>query len=78
MWVIRKKAPKLPGVLIAVALTTVVSWQIGFERNATATLEQIAEPEAQTLLGEFVRTEARIKEINEQIARQGGRTQEAA
>jgi sulfate permease, SulP family len=67
MWVIRKKAPKLPGVLIAVALTTVVSWQIGFERNATATLEQIAEPEAQTLLGEFVRTEARIKEINEQI-----------
>ena len=68
MWVIRKKAPKLPGVLIAVAVTTVVSWQIGFERNATATLEQIAEPEAQTLLAEFVRTEARIKEITEQIA----------
>jgi SulP family sulfate permease len=68
MWVIRKKAPKLPGVLIAVALTTVVSWQIGFERNASATLEQIAEPEAQALLGEFARTEGRIKEINEQIA----------
>ncbi len=67
MWVIRKKAPKLPGVLIAVALTTIVSWQIGFERNATATLEQIAEPEAKLLLGEFVRTEERIKEINEQI-----------
>ena len=72
MWVIRKKAPKLPGVLIAVALTTVVSWQIGFERNATATLEQIAEPEAQALLGEFVRTEARIKEINEQIVAKSG------
>jgi sulfate permease, SulP family len=72
MWVIRKKAPKLPGVLIAVALTTVVSWQIGFERNASATLEQIAEPEAQVLLGEFVRTEARIKEINEQIVAKSG------
>jgi sulfate permease, SulP family len=71
MWMIRKKAPKLPGVLIAVALTTVVSWQIGFERNATATLEQIAEPEAQTLLGEFARTEARIKEINEQLVAKG-------
>ncbi|MDP2822859.1 MAG: SulP family inorganic anion transporter, partial [Sulfuritalea sp.] len=68
MYVIRKKAPKLPGVLIAVALTTVVSWQIGFERTATSTLEQIAEAEAQTLLGEFARTEGRIKEINEQIA----------
>ena len=68
MWVIRKKAPRLPGVLIAVALTTVVSWQIGFERNASATIEQIAEPEARTLLGEFVRTEARIREINDQLA----------
>jgi SulP family sulfate permease len=68
MWVIRKKAPRLPGVLIAVALATVVSWQTGFERNAAATLEQVAEPEARLLLEEFVRTEARIREINAQIA----------
>jgi SulP family sulfate permease len=68
MWVIRKKAPRLPGVLIAVAVTTLVSWQIGFERNATATPQQIVEAEAQTLLTEFARTEARIREINEQIA----------
>jgi SulP family sulfate permease len=67
IWVLRKKAPKLPGVLIAVALTTVVSWQIGFERSATATIEQIAEPEAKALLAEFVRTEDRIKEINQEI-----------
>ena len=67
MWVIRKKVPKLPGVLIAVALTSVVSWQIGFERNATATLEQIADAEAQTLLTELVRTETRIREINDQL-----------
>ncbi|MDK9701860.1 MAG: SulP family inorganic anion transporter [Sulfuritalea sp.] len=68
MWVIRKKAPRLPGVLIAVAVTTTASWLIGFERNATATIEQIAEAEAQTLLGEFARTEGRIRELNEQIA----------
>ena len=68
MWVIRKKAPKLPGVLIAVAVTTIASWLIGFERNATATIEQVAEPEARALLTEFVRTEARIKEISDQIA----------
>ncbi len=72
MWGVRKKAPKLPGVLIAVALTTLVSWQIGFERNVTATLEQIAEPEAQALLGEFVRTETRIKEISAQIVAKNG------
>ncbi len=67
MWVVRKKAPRLPGVLIAVAVTTVISWAIGFERNATTTLEQIAEPETRALVGEFVRTGERIREINEQI-----------
>ena len=68
MWVIRKKAPRLPGVLIAVAVTTTASWLIGFERNAIAAIDQVAEPEARALLTEFVRTEARIKEINDQIA----------
>ncbi|MDO8789172.1 MAG: SulP family inorganic anion transporter [Sulfuritalea sp.] len=67
MWVIRRWAPKLPGVLIAVALTTVVSWSIGFERNASARIEQIAEPEARALLTEFARTDGRIKEITDQI-----------
>ena len=30
MWGIRKKAPKLPGVLIAVSLTTTVAWLTGY------------------------------------------------
>ena len=76
MWVIRKKAPKLPGVLIAVALTTTVSWFIGFERNTTATVEQFAEPEAKTLLAEFVRTEERIREINAQLGAKGSELKE--
>jgi SulP family sulfate permease len=63
MWVIRSKAPQLPGVLIAVVLTTLVSWQIGFERTASATMDQIADAEAQALLTDFVRTEARIGEL---------------
>ena len=68
IWAIRKKAPKLPGMLIAVAVTTTASWLIGFERNAVATIDQVAESEAKALLTEFVRTDARIKEINEQLA----------
>ncbi len=67
IWAMRRWAPRLPGVLIAVALTTVVSWAIGFERNASSRIEHIAEPEAQALLREFARTEARIKEIADQI-----------
>ncbi|HZV53982.1 MAG TPA: SulP family inorganic anion transporter [Rhodocyclaceae bacterium] len=68
MWGIKKLMPRLPGVLVAVLVTTMASWLMGFERNATATIEEIAEPEAKALLTEFVRTETRIKEINEQVA----------
>ncbi|MCX7168950.1 MAG: SulP family inorganic anion transporter [Proteobacteria bacterium] len=68
MGLIRKHAPRLPGVLIAVMLTTLVSWQIGFERNASARFDEIMEPEVRALLTEFVRIEDRIAEINLQIA----------
>ena len=75
MLAIRKFLPKLPGVLVAVLVTTVASWLIGFERNATAIVDEIAEPEARTLLTEFVRTESRIDEINDQIAVKGAELQ---
>ena len=65
-------APKLPGVLIAVVLTTMLSWLIGFERNATATLEQIAEPEAKPLLSRVRPHRGAHQEINEQIAAKTG------
>jgi len=63
----RKLAPKLPGVLIAVLLTTLVSWQSGFERSATARIDEIADSEVQALLTEFARTEDRIKDLGAQI-----------
>ncbi len=72
MWLVRRMAPKLPGVLIAVALTSLVSWQIGFERTATADISTIKEAEAAAMLTEFVRIEERIKEINQQIGDKAG------
>lgn len=71
IWATRRFAPRLPGVLIAVALTTVVSWQIGFERNTTAAFEQVAAAEAKALLDEFSRIEGRIADIEAQIAAKG-------
>lgn len=64
MWALRRWAPKLPGVLIAVALTTFVSWSVGFERNATGRIENVVDAEARTLLAEHARTAARIDELN--------------
>jgi SulP family sulfate permease len=67
MWSVRRFRPKWPGVLIAVLITTAASWLLGFESNASATLEQIADPEARALLTEYVRADERIKEINDHI-----------
>jgi SulP family sulfate permease len=41
MWLLRKYAPRLPGVLLAVAATTVVSWLVGFEMAGGAVVGAI-------------------------------------
>ncbi len=50
MLLIKKKAPRLPGVLIAVVITTLLSWGLGFEKNDKGTIEQIADAELKTLV----------------------------
>lgn len=67
MWALRRWAPKLPGVLIAVALTTAVSWSVGFEHNAMVRIDNVIDAEARALLAEHARTVARIDELNELI-----------
>jgi SulP family sulfate permease len=68
MWSIRKYAPKLPGVLIAVVVTTLLSWSIGFERNAAGAPEQIADPELQAVVQQSMSAAKRVDELNTQIA----------
>jgi SulP family sulfate permease len=68
MWVIRKKAPKLPGVLIAVAATTVASWLTHFETNATGKFAQIADPELKLLVEKVADSNARLDAANMLVA----------
>ncbi len=57
MIALKRVSPRIPNVLIAVALSTFLSWFIGFERVQTVTLEQIASEAVQ----EVVRDEAALK-----------------
>jgi SulP family sulfate permease len=68
MWSVKKFSPKLPGVLIAVLVTTVLSWAIGFEKNADGKLEQIADPELIVVVQKSVAAAKRVDELNQQIA----------
>ncbi|MCC7277038.1 MAG: sodium-independent anion transporter, partial [Chromatiaceae bacterium] len=65
MWGIKKYQRKWPGVLIAVALTTTLSWAIGFEKNLEGQADQIADPTLTGLvadLGKAQREESRLAE----------------
>jgi len=68
MWSIKKYASKLPGVLIAVVVTTLLSWSLGFERNAAGTLEHIADAELQAVVQQGMGAAKRVDELNAQIA----------
>jgi SulP family sulfate permease len=54
MWLMRRYAPKLPGVLIAVAAATAISWATEFERVATGTIEQVEDAEVRDLANAYI------------------------
>lgn len=68
MWSIKKFKPKLPGVLIAVVVTTLLSWAIGFERNADGSPEQIADPQLSAVVQQSMAAARRVDDLNAQIA----------
>lgn len=68
MWAIRKYRPKWPGVLIAVIITTVVSWATGFEKNADGRLEQLRDPELFALVQAVDASTQRLNELNKALA----------
>ena len=67
MWSLKKFAPRLPNVLIAVMLTTTASWYLGFEHNDSAKIEQIVDTEVRTLADIFKQKALRIKTLSQQI-----------
>ena len=68
MWGMKKFTPKMPGVLIAVALTTVVSWSIDFEHNGKGQIEWIMDAEVKSLANKYSQTEAMIDELNGKLS----------
>lgn len=54
-------------VLVAVIVTTVISWMAGFEHKSTARLEQIVDHNARNLVRDNVRVEERIRSLSVEI-----------
>lgn len=53
MFILKKVAPKIPNVLVAVALTTVISWAVGFQHDAKVDIAAITSDRARELVQSF-------------------------
>jgi len=53
MILLRRTIPRIPNVLIAVAITTLISWAIGFEKNERIDINQIRSEQASGLISAF-------------------------
>ena len=65
---LRRTAPALPGVLIAVVATTVISASMGYEKKTVVTLSQIHDPVAAQAISEFRTATERIKTLTDDVA----------
>jgi len=65
MYGLRWISPKIPNVLVAVTVTTLISWATGFQHNARVDLAQIESPEARQLIQDFSETVRRIPALSE-------------
>jgi anti-anti-sigma factor len=53
MVAIKRFLPRIPPVLVAVVVTTLISWATGFEQNGTVTVSHIHAPRAQAWIRHF-------------------------
>jgi sulfate permease, SulP family len=66
MFLLKKLAPKIPNVLVAVVLTTVVSWAIGFQHDTRVPIASIASDRAKDLLSRFNETVNKLPNLAEE------------
>ncbi len=53
MMFFKRTAPKVPNVLVAVTVTTLISWGIGYEHNSASPAAAIQSPQAQEMFKSF-------------------------
>ena len=66
MVILKRINPRIPNVLVAVAVTTIMAWVMGFEHNATVSLEAIRAPGVHETVREYNSRIARIKTVVEE------------
>ncbi len=66
MVTLKRIAPRVPNVLVAVVLTTAISWAVGYQHNAVVKLSDVHSPKIHTLVKRFNDTLADISRLGEE------------
>lgn len=64
---LRRLAPRVPAVLVAVVIGTVASWLVGFERRIEVPVAQVADPDARALAEAHLQGGDAIRRLGAQI-----------
>ena len=65
---LRRYLPRIPGILVVVVMTTVVSWSIGFERNQSVPLSTVVSPEARAEILAYADVEQQVQTLTAQLS----------
>ena len=68
MILVRRYRPLWPGVLIAVAITTTLSWTTDFERNTTASATEFRDPQVRNVIDSLTALMSRSSELRAEAA----------
>lgn len=74
---LKRLNPRIPNVLVAVMVTTVLSWVLGFERNHQTDLAHIESTEVRDLIAEYNATMVEVETASNERIRLGTKLQEA-
>ena len=66
MYALRRLNPKIPNVLVAVAVTTVLSWAMGFQHDTRAPVSAIEAPQVASVVEQFNAAVTRLPVLSEE------------
>ena len=77
MYGLKRISPRIPNVLVAVMLTTLVSWGFGFHHSRTVDVATIASEPARQRIAEFNQAVRQLPDLSEKRSRVGGQLEAA-
>jgi MFS superfamily sulfate permease-like transporter len=66
MFILKRIAPRVPNVLVAVALTTLISWALGYQHNVVVKMSAVQSPKLHDRVRRFNDTLADISRLGEE------------